>query len=452
MIAYLHPSRAIFATAMIIFSLSLCCLSSEEEWAKVKRDIHRDMGNRDLIVQLKAIERLTGQDNLDAAKFIVDLADKKSVSPALVGSAAEILSTYKDEAVRKYLAEYIRKGMQCQKFIFDAVSKMEIPETKQIFVDIVTGPRKGNKDYDEYYTMAVKAMGSFPDQDDSMVTLLISKLNEKEPQAVRRAAAEALGGIKSDKCLPALVQYIGDQVISETAVESAERIAGQDFGTDRDKWLKWLAGQGNNVKLAYLTREEYSKLKEQRKKEALKEEPIRETSFYGIKLKGRNIYFVLDRSGSMNTVDVSGTRLSRLKMEMTNIVEKLENSEKNYNFGVYFFGGLLRFPMAGVCSNKSKNIERLKRFLDGVEGYGNTPLKAALTFTFDEVVSKNNIDTIYLLSDGEPTDASPDDIVSLVCDRNLGRYVRINTVSVGQESDMMKKIAEITRGSYVHVP
>jgi len=443
----------LLAGMILMLASSLPGICADEEWTNVKREIHREMGGKDLVAQMKALDKLSGQDNLDAAKFVVDLSEKKSVSPALTGYACRIMSTYRNEAVQKYLADIIRKNPLCQKFVFDAISRMGIPDTKQIFIDILTGPKRNNKDYPDYYVMSLRAMGCFPEQDDKIVDLLVSKLKDTEPQGVRKSAAEALGGIRSPKCLPALVEYVGDQVISETAVESAERLTGLDLGADRDKWLKWMAEQGDKVKLAYLSREEYGQMKEKRKKEeALKEEPIRETSFYGIKLKGRNIYFILDRSGSMNTAGVSGSRISKLKMEMTQIVDKLENSDRKYDFGVYFFGGLLKFPTNGLCSNKSKNMERLKRFLDGVEAYGNTPLKTALATTFDEVVPKNNIDTIYLLTDGEPTDGTPDDIVSMVSERNLGSYVRINTISLGQPSDMLKKISEMTGGEYVYVP
>ncbi|HEY0152430.1 MAG TPA: hypothetical protein VGB92_10550 [Longimicrobium sp.] len=77
---------------------------------------------------------------------------------------------------------------------------------------------------------------------------------------------------------------------------------------------------------------------------------------------------------------------------------------------------------------------------------GHTPAHAALR----TALALPGVNTIFLLSDGHPTDSSPQTILADVRRMNGGRRVRINTIGVGtdQDVDFLCRLAEENNGTY----
>ena len=76
------------------------------------------------------------------------------------------------------------------------------------------------------------------------------------------------------------------------------------------------------------------------------------------------------------------------------------------------------------------------------------------TNVFDPLASAledGDVDTVWLLSDGDPTAGAfvfPDQILREVRRLNASRRVAIHTISVGQESDLLRRLAEENHGTH----
>ena len=57
----------------------------------------------------------------------------------------------------------------------------------------------------------------------------------------------------------------------------------------------------------------------------------------------------------------------------------------------------------GISQAKPSYKKRAIKFTQNIEVEGMTPISDAVEHAFKKVVQRNNIDTIYLLSDGAPT-------------------------------------------------
>jgi hypothetical protein len=79
---------------------------------------------------------------------------------------------------------------------------------------------------------------------------------------------------------------------------------------------------------------------------------------------------------------------------------------------------------------------------------GGTSIRAALQAAF----AVRGVDAIYLLSDGEPTDATPEAILAEVRRWNAGRRVRVHTIGVGNEQGeaFLCQLADQNNGLYTY--
>ena len=82
--------------------------------------------------------------------------------------------------------------------------------------------------------------------------------------------------------------------------------------------------------------------------------------------------------------------------------------------------------------------------------FGGTNLHAALLAAFKD----DEVDTIFLLSDGEPSVGKITDVLelrALVANQNRVAQIRIHTISVGRSSAFLRGLAEDSGGTYLEV-
>ncbi len=182
-------------------------------------------------------------------------------------------------------------------------------------------------------------------------------------------------------------------------------------------------------------------------------------AFYGIEVdySRHNFLFLLDISGSM-----SGTKLLTLKKELVRMLrDASDDSEKehetgdlSFRRGKYFIGvyscGTARFPKGrGVLLfSEPGDRERASRYVNGLYTDSMTSMLGAWR-NFTEDIRKNRIDVVFFLSDGEPTDCSPRQLVDYL-EKTFGEQgLRINCISIGEDSPLMREIADKFHGKYI---
>ena len=412
-----------------------------------------------------SIDGLKEYDTYEVSQFLVYLIAKKKISVSIKVKAAEVLSAFSNEKFIKYLKSAVKKGEKCNPHLLRIAGDHKYDEFKKVFRQIVGRSKKT-----EVVVTAVKALGKYQPVEDADVDLLISLLDVKKEQAIRKVGTEVLGGIQHKKVVATLINYVEDLILEDMAQASLERLTGKKLGCDQSAWTKWWEKNGGNVTLKKKSVEELKAAKkrasdvaamEARQKAWLKQQnggdqkvaddngDADETEyFYGLKLKGKNILFVLDRSGSMGE-DIYTAPLGKLKEEFLTLVN---NMSKERSYGVVFFGGALAtFPSKGIDKASDSHKKKTEKFLLKIKSQGTTPISGAMEYAFEKVVGKKDIDTIYLLSDGNP-DKPTEEVRTFIQNLNSGQYITIHTISIGMDSQFLRDVAGDHGGDYVNAP
>ena len=175
-----------------------------------------------------------------------------------------------------------------------------------------------------------------------------------------------------------------------------------------------------------------------------------DSEFYGVQIESERILFIMDKSGSMSSPVsyADGTRIENLKIEFKKMLDDLDSKKR---LGVLWFAGNETYPRKGVSLNTTTFQKGLKKHIDEVNAGGGTPINEAIHYAFEHILIKYKVDTIYLLSDGAPTDAKPDKICEAIRAMNLDAFIKIHTISIGQESGFLKQVARENYGTYNEV-
>ena len=184
-------------------------------------------------------------------------------------------------------------------------------------------------------------------------------------------------------------------------------------------------------------------------------------SYYDIPLVSTHVAFLIDRSGSMaarmttsvGTGTSAGkerkiTRLEAAKEQLARVFTAVPDSHWcnliAFESGVQPLWDKLRQP---GDENRAELLAKVKAI-----GLGQgTNIFDALEVAFADP----EIDTIYLLTDGEPTAGkliAPDDILEEVRRQNRSRQIVIHCIGLGIDSQLLAKLAAESGGVYKYVP
>jgi uncharacterized protein YegL len=204
-------------------------------------------------------------------------------------------------------------------------------------------------------------------------------------------------------------------------------------------------------------------------------------TFYGLKTEGQKVLFVVDVSGSMEGKDegnltdrvvaqatqtggqaVGGaiggsvgsfigsqtaseaTKLGGAKREL---IPALQGLPESASFSIITFGNDTKEWYRGMVPATGTNRNLAVAFVKSLEANGGTPASQALAKAFEQ----KDASLIFFVSDGQPTDGSPDQILGQVGSLNSTHLVKISTVGLGDDQDaqFLDKLAIQNGGRYV---
>ncbi|MFO1076335.1 MAG: VWA domain-containing protein [Planctomycetota bacterium] len=173
-------------------------------------------------------------------------------------------------------------------------------------------------------------------------------------------------------------------------------------------------------------------------------------AYHGIPLVSKRVAFLIDTSGSMNApmgTDKKFTRLDAAKEELSKVLDKLPpDFELNliaYNTPVAALWKELHAADAAACDEIRKRLKSLRPA-------GGTNIYGALEEAFRDPA----VDTIYLLTDGEPSVGevvAPEDIAEEVVRWNHLRQITVHCIGLGIDSELLKRLADDSGGVYKFV-
>ncbi len=211
----------------------------------------------------------------------------------------------------------------------------------------------------------------------------------------------------------------------------------------RDEWSEWWKSKGTGHVLPNIATVTSNKKKSQGGGSTV--------SYFGIPLVSRRCVFLVDASGSMAAkigTDKKRTRYDEVRTQLYSAVEKLPDDQL-FNICFYASGVNPMWPELRAARGEDR-----KTVLDRIKASNFTPGGTNIFDSIERAFGDAQIDTIYLLSDGEPSAGRITDvtqIADLVRRWNYGRQVVIHCVSVGINSKFMERLAHESGGEYVFV-
>ncbi|MCZ6795828.1 MAG: VWA domain-containing protein [Planctomycetota bacterium] len=172
------------------------------------------------------------------------------------------------------------------------------------------------------------------------------------------------------------------------------------------------------------------------------------STYFGLRVLSKRLAFVCDVSGSMSAEmeydEGSGSRIDFMKNELIRLVKTFR---KGTYFNVYFFSTAYNSLFKQLVVLTRGNYKKVQGFVRTARASGGTNLFDPL----EKALEDPYVDTIYLLSDGDPTSGKhtkPGAILRAVRKINRRRGIQINAISIGKKSDLLRKLAQSTGGDY----
>lgn len=272
------------------------------------------------------------------------------------------------------------------------------------------------------------------------------RLADDPSHLVRAAALRALAPRRARETIPVLLDVLEEDTrrLRELARDVLVELTGLDHGRTPVRWRAWWQAEGATYELpAAVDAERLNALREERRRE----NPT-QAEFYGVPLGSDRVCFVLDTSGSMDRLVTTGG--TRLEAAVAELAAALEGFPAGGRFNLVFFSGRVRAWKPGLVEMDERRLEQASRYARAQRPNGGTALYEALL----EALEDEEVDTIVVLSDGQPTAGEltdPENILADIEHRNRLRGVVFHCVALAFRSDLLEGLAEISGGSYREV-
>jgi hypothetical protein len=275
---------------------------------------------------------------------------------------------------------------------------------------------------------------------------MTSGLDPNGLPSVQIATCRALQALPDKRSIPALIKYMlsfpagkGGRFIHE-ATGALRTLTGQAFAANPNDWKKWWEANQKNFAI------DGSKSIEPDFNYELSEK--RDLEYYEVPVVENRMVIVLDTSGSMSM----GGKPNRLETAKNNLKEFIKALPANTLFNIIAFSKDVRRWRKDVPllpANEANKKDAMK-FVDEQKAMYGTQTALAMEEALREVAVINGCETIYLVTDGNPSPWANNVTVEqqerLITWMNQGLKIRINTIGIytttQQDEIMLAKAGE----------
>jgi hypothetical protein len=365
-------------------------------------------------------------------------------------AAAQSLGSRRDKESLPLLHTMLRKpkNPQDQSIAIDAISAIEQGGSKWLaeLAELCTNPDRDTRNaaleqlaqarstrflealatalaHDDWTTRWIAIAGLESLRDKAAVPRLIARL-EKEGGRLRRRIADALW-----------------------------KLTAQTYEEDFAQWQAWWQREGANFKV--VAQAEFDKAERDRENKRLRQRTRAGAKFFGIRLESHRVIFIVDVSGSM-LESVYGHNMGkagkpRIDVARDELMQCIKNLDPTAKFNVFAFSnGVERWRKEGVADNNDENRQAALTWVERLGAAGGTNIFDSLELAFQD----KEVDTIYFLSDGEPSVGAlidPHRIREEVAFWNRHRRVKIHTIAVGGNFEILEWLAKDSGGDHVKI-
>lgn len=459
-------------------------------------------------LKVAAVEIIAEVEGTDCAKDLLKLADAATTPELVRQKIADLLADMKDEKLNKKLFKLIGKGkgpeqafaLRATKYFDDEkyakkvrkLVKNRDPQVVMAALESIAArrDRESIKELEKQFKKAkdddlrqafIQALSAIYDGENEWVERLQEYANADEVD-VRNAALKEIARLGRSNMvelfteklkspdwstrlisLEALVDQrdadvigaIVEQMQAEEGRMSVEfgkalfSLTGESFGKNAGTWRRWYEDNKGSIEVI-----SESKLEEIRAEEEIKRlKQITNAEFFGIRIESHRVLFIIDVSGSMNEPmraryenENGKPRIEVAKQQLEKVVQALDD---NALFNILpFSGGVQSWLDEGIAESNKKTRDEALDYVKTLGAGGGTNLYDSLEKAFED----KDVDTIFVLSDGEPTAGKiidPQSIREAVAKLNETRGVVINTISIGLDLEVLEGIAADSGGTYV---
>lgn len=277
---------------------------------------------------------------------------------------------------------------------------------------------------------ALEALGEIAAPDALPV---LEKALKSKDWPVRVTAVRGLGRLKSKEAVDLLMDRLDKEegrVLGEL-VDALRALTGKPFGFAPGQWREWWSRE----------REAFTGPKAAEGVEA----GVGATTYHGVPILSTRVVFCVDISGSMSETLGSESRMELAKKELARTLSAMS---KDAHVNLVFFDDRLE-PWKRQLTALKPALKEALSIVSRLEPRGRTNIFDALDLAFQH----KEVDTVFLLSDGDPTDGriiDPDDILAEIRRMNRTRKILVHTIAFAP-SPFMKALAEQNGGRYVEV-
>jgi len=347
---------------------------------------------------------------------------------------------------------------------------------RNAIVDPVAVGKKGLKDKDPVVRLAV--LEALADRKDPATVDIAVRALKERGWPHRQAAARVLQGIGDARGVAPLVNAMATDEgrMLEVYAEALRAITHADIGAFPDAWKSWY--DDNKERLAELGAKPQSTKRARKGADA-------GINYYGIETKSRRIVFLIDISGSMKEPigdapqDVTGQAedtYSGLKVDIAKKVLKqaIRNLPENAFFNIVVFNHAVMEFEPSLIEATQDNKNKAYLMINDLEASGSTFTYGALEKAFGmagrgvtDKAYDPGVDTIFVLSDGAPTDSSidkaepmdPKKVTDAVAEWNQFARIVIHTIAIDPNIGrggkgfvrFMKALAAQNDGTYAEI-
>jgi hypothetical protein len=461
----------------------------------------------------EAARLLVTREGTKAFPYFLDRAKMREVTTEdLRMEMARLISAQNDDATNKKLVRLIGKGKPHER-VFALAATQHLSDPK-----VLQAVRKELDEKDtEIRRAAAQALGIRRDKDSlSDLRRMLQKPKYPQDQSIaidaisaieqggnkwlaeltelcghkdrdtRNAALEQLARARSTRFLEALATALGhedwttrwiaiagleslrDKAVVPRLIARMEKEGGrlrrriadalwqltaQPYEEDVAQWQAWWQKEGAAFKV--VAQADLDKAERERENRRLRQRTRSGAKFFGIRLESHRVIFIVDVSGSMlesvygrNMGKAGKPRIDVARDELTQCIKSLDPTAK---FNVFAFSnGVERWNKEGVADNTDANRQAALTWVERLGAAGGTNIFDSLEFAFQDP----EVDTIYFLSDGEPTAGAlidPHRIREEVAFWNRHRRIKIHTIAVGGNFEILEWLAKDSGGDHAKI-
>jgi hypothetical protein len=281
------------------------------------------------------------------------------------------------------------------------------------------------------------------------ILALLDPAANSEP-ALRLAALDALVTLRHAPAIPVVIEALASASgrYAEDYAQALRLLTNQPFRRHAPDWRRWWADHGASFVPPPLDEAQKQELAFR----ARQREAGSTSSFYGLEILSERVVFVIDQSGSMGAK--AGTRSSdqggktRLQIAKEELLRYVDNVPEHHLFNIVLFGTGVRTFADDMRSPKGPGRAEARQWVEKIALEGATNLYGGLKKAF----AMKDVDTIYLLTDGDPSvgeEVDPKLILEDVTYWNRERRIVIHSISIGTRSELLRKLAEETGGEFL---